>query len=149
MNRMIVWAAGLLAAALVIAHEARAAADPVFGDWLTVGGTGKVRVAPCPAAPAQACGTIVWLNDPNGPDGKTAHDANNPNPALQSRPILGLPLIGGFHLEAPGRWNDGTIYDPNEGKTYRSKMAIGPGGTLRVSGCVLVFCKAQTWTRAD
>ncbi len=135
MNDLRVWVAGLLAVALTVGHAAHAApaADPTFGDWLTDAGGGKVRVGPCAANPAQACGALIWLKPPaDAPAG----------------PLLGVLIISDFTREAAGNWVDGKIYDPNDGKTYKSKMSIGADGNLKVSGCVLVFCKAQTWTKA-
>ena len=67
MNDLRIWAAGLAAAALTTgpaAHAAPPAADPTFGEWLTATGDGKVRVGPCAANPAQACGTLVWAKPP-------------------------------------------------------------------------------------
>jgi uncharacterized protein (DUF2147 family) len=121
------------------------AADPVQGEWLTVGGSGKVRIAPCPARPERMCGTLVWLKDPV--DAKRL-DANNPDQALRSRPLVGLPMIRDFKPAAPGRWTGGKIYDPESGKTYDSKIAISGNGTLKVEGCVLMLCQAQTWRRS-
>jgi uncharacterized protein (DUF2147 family) len=60
----------------------------------------------------------------------------------------GAPFITGFKAAGPNKWNGGKIRNPQDGKTYNSKMSINPNGTLSVSGCVLVVCKAQTWTRA-
>ncbi|HEX5262935.1 MAG TPA: DUF2147 domain-containing protein, partial [Phenylobacterium sp.] len=67
--------------------------------------------------------------------------------ALRSRPLIGALIISDFRREAPGHWLDGKIYDPDSGKTYKSKMLVAPDGNLKVSGCVLMFCQAQTWTR--
>jgi len=138
----------LLAAALVFAHSAHAAGDPALGDWLTPGGGGKIRVAPCPDKPALLCGTLVWLRNPNDKTGAPLRDLANPDAALRARPMVGIALISNFRQDAAGRWVDGKIYDPNQGKIYRSKMIAQPDGTLKVAGCILVLCQAQTWTRA-
>jgi uncharacterized protein (DUF2147 family) len=150
MNDPRLWAAGLLAVALALGHAVRAApaGDPTFGDWLTQARDGKVRVGPCAADPAQACGTLIWLKPPADAPPGPLHDAHNPDAALRSRPLLGVLIVSGFHRQAPGEWVDGKVYDPNDGKTYRSKMNLDPDGTLKVSGCVAVFCKTQTWTKA-
>ncbi|ODT86027.1 DUF2147 domain-containing protein [Phenylobacterium sp. SCN 70-31] len=122
-----------------------AAADPVHGEWLTPDGSGKIRIAPCPGKPDRVCGAISWLKNPA--DAK-ATDLNNPDPALKRRPILGLPMIRDFKAAGPGRWTGGKIYDPNSGKTYDSKLSVNPNGTLKVEGCVLMVCQAQTWRRS-
>ena len=134
-----------LATALTFAAAPASAADPVEGEWLTQSGSGKVRIAPCSGKPDRLCGAIFWLRDPA--DAK-ATDTNNPDPKLKTRPIMGLPMIRDFKQAAPGRWTGGKIYDPNSGKTYDSKISIGPNGTLKVEGCILVICQAQTWRRS-
>ncbi|MNN91931.1 hypothetical protein D3C81_2101180 [compost metagenome] len=46
------------------------------------------------------------------------------------------------------KWSGGTILDPANGKTYRSKIELQPGGgKLDVSGCIAFICRAQTWVR--
>lgn len=149
MNDLRMWGAGLAAVVLAVAYGAHAAGDPVLGDWLTASGGAKVRIAACAAHPAQVCGMVIWLKDPKGDDGQPVRDGNNPDVALRARTVLGIQMISDFQREAPGHWVQGRIYDPNSGKTYRSKMNTDPDGKLKVSGCVLMFCQAQTWTRAN
>lgn len=134
------------AAALTLAATPAFAADPVEGDWMA-NPTTKVHISPCPSQKDRLCGVIAWLKNPNGQSGKPAVDANNPDPALQSRPILGMTFIRDFRRAEPGRWTGGKIYDPNSGKTYDSKMRMNPDGTLKLEGCVVVICQAQTWRR--
>jgi uncharacterized protein (DUF2147 family) len=74
-------------------------------------------------------------------------DIHNRDPALRSRPIIGLPLLQDFAPTGPGSWGGGTIYDPEGGKTYNSKMRLKDADRLEVSGCILFFCRSQTWTR--
>ena len=121
--------------------------DPVIGDWVTPGGGAKVRIAVCPTAPNQLCGVLVWLRQGLDAAGKPVRDVANPDPALRTRPLVGGPFLTGFTRDAPGRWSGGRIYDPDSGKTYRSKMRINDDGTLKLEGCVLVICQAQTWKR--
>lgn len=144
MNRIIV------AAALATAFAAAPAlaADPAEGIWATPGGSSKVRVAPCAADTAKLCGTIVWLKTPKKADGSPVTDGNNPDPKLKSRPIQGMAFLSGFKPAAAGRWTGGKIYNPNDGKTYDSKLAVQPDGTLKVEGCVLVVCRGQIWNRS-
>ena len=119
----------MAAATLVAALSAGAAAaqSGVEGDWMTQGGQAKVRIAPCTGQTAQLCGRFVNL--------KTGALAKG-------------DFITGFKAAGPNRWSGGKIRNPEDGKTYKSKMALNHNGSLSVSGCVLVVCKAQTWTRA-
>jgi uncharacterized protein (DUF2147 family) len=142
------WAAAALAAiAMASGPAARAAADPVFGDWLTVDGAAKVRVGPCAANAALTCGTLLWLKDGKDAAGGPKHDANNPDPALRSRALVGLQIISDMKREAPGVWKDGRMYVVGTGRTSRGNLAVGADGALKVEGCVAVLCQAKTWTR--
>ena len=123
------------------------AADRAQGDWVTGTGDAHVRVAACPGAEQTLCGTIVWLAEPLNAEGKPKRDKNNPDPALQNRPIAGTQIISGMKPGAAGKWEDGEIYDPSVGKKYSSTMKLGPHGELLVEGCFLLFCRQQTWHR--
>jgi uncharacterized protein (DUF2147 family) len=139
--------AGACAAGLAAAAAQSAAATPV-GTWVTEGGWATVRVAACPSQPDRLCGWITALKQPNDPKGRPKRDTANVDPALRSRPIVGMPFVTGFKAARPGRWTGGRIYNPGDGKTYASNLVLNADGTLKVNGCVLVVCKAQTWTRA-
>lgn len=136
----------LLAAALVAAAATPAlAADPVEGEWLVQGGSARVKIAPCAALIERLCGTFTWLKSDK--PGQPVLDKSNPDPKLRTRPLNGSVFIRDFRRVSAGRWTGGKIYSPEEGKTYDSKMRISPDGTLKLDGCVLFICQAQTWTR--
>ncbi|MCA3738885.1 MAG: DUF2147 domain-containing protein [Phenylobacterium sp.] len=136
----------IAATALALSASAAFASTSPVGVWYTEDKQGKVRIAPCGD---KLCGVII---SGRGKDGKPASDARddaNPNPALRSRPILGLQILRDFKPTGPGRWGGGKIYDPNTGRTYDSKLSLSNGGVLKVEGCVTVICVSQTWTPAD
>jgi uncharacterized protein (DUF2147 family) len=134
----------LLAALLALTAGPALAAGPVEGEWLTQSGSGKVKIGPCEGHAERMCGAISWLRNPAD---ATAKDTHNPDPKLQGRTILGMPMLWGFKAAGPSRWTGGKIYDPNSGKTYDSKLSVQPNGTLKVEGCILVVCQGQTWKR--
>jgi uncharacterized protein (DUF2147 family) len=133
-----------IAATLVLlgASGPACAADPT-GLWLTGAGDARIRVVRCGLG---ICGQIVWLKEPiDAETGKPQVDDKNPDPAKQGRPILGLQI---FHMNpnGPDRWT-GSIYNADDGKTYRANVTPEGPTTLRVEGCVLSFCGSETWTR--
>jgi uncharacterized protein (DUF2147 family) len=136
----------ILASALGGTASAQPAPSPQ-GDWQTEGGWATVRIAACPGQPDRLCGRIVALKEPTFKNGSPKRDTANSDPKLRSRPVLGMPFITGFKAAGPGRWNGGKIYNPGDGKTYNSRMALNADGSLKVNGCVLVICQGQTWTR--
>jgi len=136
--RIVILAAGLLLASPAFA------ADPVVGEWLTQDGGSKVRIGACPGNANLLCGVVSWL-----PAAETNDlDTKNPNAALRSRRILGSQTISGFKQSGPGKWTGGKLYDPATGKSYSGKISINPDGTLKVQGCVMMICEAETWKRA-
>jgi uncharacterized protein (DUF2147 family) len=116
------------------------AAEPVTGLWLTDTKDGIVEIAPCGG---RVCGRLARTLVPiKGPP----FDRNNPDPALRNRPIIGLPILTGF--VADGNLWRGTAYDPKNGKSYRSTLQRTGPNTLKLTGCVAIFCRSVTWTRA-
>ncbi len=145
-----VHATGLAAALLLaLALPAMAQDGSPVGEWTTEGGKARVRIAACPHDAQRLCGVIEWSYRPPGAADGALLDINNQDPALRSRPIVGLPLLADFEPTGPNSWGGGTIYDPEGGKTYNSKMRLDDAGNLEVSGCIFFFCRGQTWTRYD
>ena len=127
----------LLALPLLLAPLAPAqAAVPIAGHWLTEDGSAVIAVAPCGSV---LCGHVerVVKTMP----GATPNDSHNPDPALR-----GVPILTGF-TDAGSDWR-GRIYNPQDGKTYKSIVTREGDGTLKVKGCISFFCRAQTWRPA-
>lgn len=98
-------------------------------------------------------GTIIQLDAPNFPPGdpmagQPKVDRENPDEAKRTQPILGLRIMDGFAYAGDQVWEDGTIYDPESGKTYSCKMTL-VGETLRVRGYIGISLLGRTteWTR--
>ncbi|MGQ2943600.1 MAG: DUF2147 domain-containing protein [Blastomonas fulva] len=141
-NNMRVFASVAILAAGTLALAAPAfAAESITGRWHTVDKRALVTIAPCGAT---LCGKITRLLEP--PKSGVTTDVKNPNPALQKRKLVGLPILSDFVANGD-KWH-GKIYDPNTGKTYRSVVSAAGGGKLNVEGCVSVFCQTQVWTKA-
>lgn len=129
------WRAGLAVIGLCLMTGGAAfAADPAQGAWLTQpddnGHFGRVEIAPCGD---RLCGT---LTEAFGADGKSV-----PSDRIGKRIVWDMQPAGG------GRYENGQIFAPDRGKTYASKMTMA-GDKLTVSGCVLILCRSQVWSRA-
>lgn len=127
---------------LALAFALALAAPPpgMAGDWRTEDGSGIVRIGSCGDA---VCGRLMRVLNPAAPP----NDANNPNRALRSRPLVGVAVLTGFARNGAGDLQ-GTAYDPKSGRSYRSYLSLNADGTLRVTGCVTFICRSQTWRRA-
>jgi len=76
----------------------------------------------------------VYLPDESlGEPGSPRRDDNNPDPALKSRPLVGMELLSGYRWTGK-RW-EGKIYDPGSGNTYSSRMEPD-GSRLKMRGYI-------------
>lgn len=149
----------LLLAALILPAAAALAADPgadaVLGLWATEDEKAHVEVT---QEGGEYAGKIVWLKEPiyppddeQGMAGQEKVDRENPDPKLQKRPIIGLQIVHGFTYAGDGLWKGGQIYDPDNGKTYKSKMTLQEDGTLFVRGFIgfSLLGRTTVWTRVE
>ncbi|MEO1367538.1 MAG: DUF2147 domain-containing protein, partial [Acidobacteriota bacterium] len=60
-----------------------------------------------------------------------------------------MRILEGFEAEGDGEWSGGTIYDPNNGKTYSCTLELEGADTLKVRGYIGVslFGRTERWTR--
>ena len=138
---------GLLFVSLVSAGPALATeADAVVGEWYTKDNKALVKIY---KQDDVYNGKIIWLKEPKNEDGSVKLDTNNPDEAQRGQPIIGLNLVKGFNYNGENKWADGTIYDPDNGKTYKCKMSLNDDGTLKVRGFIGVSLigRTQVWTR--
>lgn len=116
------------------------------GTWVSADGGARVKIAPCGGG---VCGNIVWLREPiDKSTGRPKTDKHNPDEARRKRPMLGLQVISGMRPDGDNKYA-GQIYNADDGKTYRSRLTLISSTKAKVEGCVLVFCKGETWTRVD
>ena len=119
------------------------AADTVLGRWKTETLNAIVEISRCGPS---ICGRIVSSDTLRA--NPAMKDVRNSEPALRSRPVLGMLMLSGFSPEKDGVWSNGQVYNANDGHTYNGR--ITPLGTshLKLRGCVFFpLCKTQTWTR--
>lgn len=141
-------AAAVAAAALglTFASTPALAGSSATGVWRMSNGKVTVRVSPCGP---RLCGTVVGLKKAHDNKGRPRRDKENPNPALRQRPVIGLTILSNMRAAGEGRWT-GTIYNPDDGNTYSSRMQLQGPATMKVDGCVAgVLCKSMKFIRID
>ncbi len=124
----------------------------ILGVWKTETGEAKVEIFMCGE---NICGRIIWLKNPvytdssDGDIGAPVIDKKNPDPALRSRPVLGLRILEGFTAEGNSNWGNGTCYDPKSGHTYHGKMHLSSPDRLELRGYIGIplFGRTSVWTR--
>jgi uncharacterized protein (DUF2147 family) len=74
-------------------------------------------------------------------------DIKNKDTALRGRRLMYLQILGGF-TRGSGEWTGGTIYNGDDGGTYKATVTPIDADHLKVKGCIIwPLCKSQTWTR--
>ena len=119
----------------------------IEGRWLSGDESGWIDIRLVDGKPVGTAAGSTTQQDGDPP----RLDEFNPDPALRERPLLGIIILHGFDYAGDDVWKGGTIYDPNTGNTYKSKMTLVDKNTLKVRGFIglSVFGRSDTWTRDD
>jgi len=120
-------------------------ADAILGKWINQTGEGQIAIY---KKGDKFFGKLAWIKAPNDETGKPKTDVKNPDKALQSRPILGLELLKDFTFDGDDVYEDGSIYDPKSGKTYKCKMTL-QGDKLKIRGYIGISLlgRSEIWQR--
>jgi uncharacterized protein (DUF2147 family) len=116
-------------------------AEAILGEWLSPARNSRIRIF------RQADtfrGKLVWGT------GGPAKDEKNPNPALRNQEVIGLIILDGF-VYKEGIWQQGSIYDPREGKTYACKLSLPSPDQLNIRGFIGIslFGRTEIWTKVN
>lgn len=90
-------------------------------------------------------GKIVMLKEPNDPE------TGEPITDDKGEKILNMEILKEFVFDG-GEWEDGTIYDPESGKTYYCSMELNDKGELEIRGSVDPMGwlgRTTVWTRVS
>ena len=124
-----------------LAQSADEAPSRVVGDWLTEPRDGIIQITV--DATGNLEGRIVGGNHPG------LKDEKNPDPARRGTALRGQVILKAMKYDGDGHWSGGTIYKPDNGKTYKCKVEFGDKDTLEVRGFIgfSLFGITQNWTR--
>lgn len=122
-------------------------ADAIVGKWYNTEKDAQVEIY---KEGDKFSGKIIWLQDPKDNAGKPKVDVNNSDVSKRQRPIIGMKLLENFKYNG-GTWEEGTIYDPKNGKTYSCIIKKKDNKTLEVRGYVGISLIGRTveWTKAE
>lgn len=126
-----------------------AGGDRLLGVWEPGSGKARVKVE---KIGAKYYGKIVWLREPIDPaTGQPKLDKKNPDKNLQTAPLKGIRLLRDFNYKGGDKWADGTIYDPENGKTYSCNIKMTNINTLDIRGYIGVSAIGRTdvWKRVE
>ncbi len=117
-------------------------ADAILGEWLNEKKDARFLIY---KSDNKYFGKIVWGT------GSETKDMKNPDTKLRSRELVGLTILNNFVFDGKKTWEDGSIYDPKNSKTYDCKMTLIDKNKLDVRGYVglSLFGRTETWTRGN
>lgn len=143
---------GLFALVMLVATNtfAQSAADKIIGVYSVEeeGRQSKVRFTKCADGSYQ--GQIIWLSEPNNPDGSRKMDVKNPDPAKRNTPADQVVIVYGISYDAKKQaWNGGKVYKPINGKTYKVECSFKDDATLRVKGSLGPISLSRYWKKVE
>ena len=120
--------------------------DALVGVWMPSHGKAKVKIT---KVGTKYYGKIVWLKEPTYPDGTKKRDKNNPDAKMHDTPLLGYKILKDFEYKGKKTWENGTIYDPENGSTYSCTIKLSDKNTIDVRGYIGVSMigRTDTWKR--
>jgi uncharacterized protein (DUF2147 family) len=125
----------------------------VVGVWEVEDKSGRIEIHRCGP---RFCGRIAWLreptypaDDPGGMGGKPLVDRDNPKKELRNRPQLGLQIMEGYAWKGNNLWDEGTIYNTENGTSYRSSLTLLDRNRLKLRAYVGIslFGGSTVWQR--
>jgi uncharacterized protein (DUF2147 family) len=128
----------LMAAAAMAAGDANAA----VGKWRAASKNAVVDISRCGPS---ICGKLVDSDGLRANPGML--DTKNKDAAQRGRKLMGIQMLGGFTFDGES-WSGGTVYNPEDGGTYKGTVTIADPDHMRLKGCIVwPLCKTQRWTR--
>ncbi len=122
--------------------------NAIVGTWTVQDGSAKVKIE---MNNGKYSGKMVWIKNPNDKNGMPLVDSKNPEASLRNRSQMGLTLLENFAYDEENLWTGGTVYNPDDGKTYSCKITMKDNQSIEVRGYVGIslFGKTETWKRAQ
>ncbi len=119
-------------------------AQSILGKWRTVDNdTGEEKsVVEIYKRNGKVFGKIIEIFDPKKRDLPCIYCEGDD----YNQPILGLDIIKNMEKDGSA-YKDGTITDPQDGKTYRCRLKLDGKDTLQVRGYLAIFYSTQYWKR--
>ena len=125
---------------LLLISQQNFAQSQILGRWISEDKKGITEIF---LRNEMYYGKIVWVK----PDKDTPFtDIENPDRSKRSQPLINLVILKGFAYRN-NEWENGTVYDPANGKTYNCTMKLLNNNTLRVRGHWGPFYRTELWSK--
>ena len=121
-----------LAIGIAVLWSCSTAQGAVRGKWVNPSKSVIIDIEPCGHL---LCGTVVWASE------KAKHDARK-----GTKHLVGTKLLTGMTHSSAHVWK-GKIFVPDQNMHASAKLKPEGAIHLKVSGCVMMICKSQVWTK--
>ena len=134
--------------------------DSILGNWTDIETGGITLLHYCKKDKKLLCGIITgdkepenWPADARPPaiPGKKITDINNPDPEKRNSKVRGMQHLEGLTWNSVNQsWENGTIYNPLNGKFYGASIKLVDAHTAKLWGhlkCCKLLGKNVIWTR--
>ena len=122
-------------------HAQNSNPDAIIGTWLTADKTGEITI----------------FKDKNKYFGKITagtsdqkFDVHNPDKARRNDPLIGMIILKDLEYDSDDKtWEDGTVYDPQNGKRYSCNVKLTSSDVLKITGYIGFswIGRSEEWTR--
>ena len=116
----------------LLSIAAHAGADDILGIWRNPSGKGYVEIY---KDNGRYYGKVVWLKKSHDERGQPYLDKKNPDKKSCNKPLLGLIMLRDFLFD-DGEWTGGKVYNPDDGKEYKSYIKLKDERTLFIRGFI-------------
>ncbi|MBK7566841.1 MAG: DUF2147 domain-containing protein [Bacteroidetes bacterium] len=128
------------------AAKAQGNADAVIGKWMSDNGRLIVEIY---KSGNKYYGKINWLYIQTDPKtGKPRTDIENPDASKRNVPLIGLVVLKNFEFK-DGFWQNGTVYNSQNGKTYDCEFWMEGKNKLVLRGYWGFVYHTEYWTRKE
>ena len=128
---------------------ARPEAGDICGFWETKGKHGKAKVEIF-ERDGKYHGKLVYVEHSTDENGEPLKDVENPDASKRDQPLVGVEIVSNMTFDGRYKWEDGTAYDPDTGKTYKGNIKLPSPDKMKLRGFIGVSAlgRTETWKRA-
>lgn len=126
MKKVVTLIFAFLAAASVLFAQ-KASADDITGTWLTADKTGEITIYKDGSA---------YFGKITAGTSDQKFDIHNPDKARRNDPLIGLVILKDLEYKGENKWTEGSVYDPQNGKTYSCNLTLLDRDHLKITGYI-------------
>ena len=112
----------------------------IYGAWVTNEGKSVINIHDCDAS--GICGDVVKFS------GGAKYSDLTPATATPLSGETGPRILSEFKAKKDNKFK-GRIFNPRNGKSYKSVLKISEMGDLQVKGCLGPVCGTKVWMRPE